>query len=1305
MRRIFLLIALVASLFGNTIDIAKDLFDNKEIYKEAIEIFEKYKDDGEAQYYLGKAYLYGMGVEKNEKKAFEFAKKSADKNNPSGLNLLGVMYEYGQGVEKDGAKALKYYQKASNLKSTKAIRNLALMYENGNFVKKDLNKAIELNQQLINLKDKYGFLGLANINTYQTNNYEEALKYYLLFEENDGKESSAFQNMAVIYSNKGNTEKAIEYYRKSSKLGNNHSMLLLFDFLEKNENIKYRLYENEHFDSLIKSAELGNTDAILEIIYDDNLPNILGEEKFLIWMKKGIDLKLESAYLPLYMYYQDKKDFKNLKLFLEKAYYEDKNLDMGCYLSSYYLNFINIYPEKADFEKAYILASEIIDKNPIDKNLYLCYSTLSSMYEKGNYLVKSLEKAIEISKKSLEVSEDFAKKYDLEYIKEKEKELEIELKKNSKQLEKIDIKDEKIFPILNNFTKKEQVISAIETKDYFFFAVNDKSIKMYDKKDLKFLKEFRPWISYGVEGNPMQMAFDENKKLLYFSTLNSIKDISKNGLIHVLNINTGKIIKTLKNTNAIRNTYLDISSDGKYLVAINNNNLFNIINTEDNTIQHYNFNEKGTFLSANIKKEKDDYIAYFGNKDDEKIYKFSLNEARNISIEDFNYQTKFKTVNVEQATKIFDNMNNIDFSMLINNFNFENLDIKNILNPSKQKIPTHLKVNKKYDGQVIEFVNSKNNVRKDYLMIGDVKILNTHYIKNKYILLITSDISFMPILNEKGEVIANLQGFSTIQKNIDLNKHRLITSGDDNVVHVFDLKNLDNLKYNDNEYDEDVLNGFIKTFGDTKDEIIKGFENFDEEYLVNYQKTNSLSFTPTKEQVKNYFKLFAAKKELIFPIASLYIKNEKDWIIYTREGLFTYGGNGKDLLKYHQNQGLYKEAKIIENDKLFDKFYRPDLIKKILAGEKVEIPMDVKSVILNILPPELKILENKMLNIKDIELTYQICDAGNGMADLKLLINGQAINPPQSRGISIEKIDNQNDKCEIYKSVHTLYPGNSTIELKAYDKEKYIANVSEKLEVNANYKIVEKSSNISKKDMNKDENYELVDKANLYLLSLAVDDYENKNLNLKYPVKDVNTIKEEIKLKSKSTFENIYTFDLYNEKVTKENINQIFDEISKKIKYNDTFILYIAGHGIDKDGKYQLVSYKINEKISIDDLKQNLSKIVTNKSLVLLDTCQSGAAIDDIVDKTATVNRLSHDDNRNYIVASSKDQVALEGYNEHGVFTYSVLDAFKNNENLKVWGLAVHVSEVVPKITQEKFHFEQRPESKLNHNFILSGDN
>ena len=47
----------------------------------------------------------------------------------------------------------------------------------------------------------------------------------------------------------------------------------------------------------------------------------------------------------------------------------------------------------------------------------------------------------------------------------------------------------------------------------------------------------------------------------------------------------------------------------------------------------------------------------------------------------------------------------------------------------------------------------------------------------------------------------------------------------------------------------------------------------------------------------------------------------------------------------------------------------------------------------------------------------------------------------------------------------------------------------------------------------------------------------------------------------------------------------------------------------------------------------------------------------------------------------------------------------KNNNKLKVKDLSDYVTQVVPKITQEKFHYSQTPQIKLNKNFILRGEN
>ena len=53
-----------------------------------------------AQYYVGKCYQFGNGTAKNEKLAFEYYKKTANKNFILGEFQVGYCYDKGIGIEK-----------------------------------------------------------------------------------------------------------------------------------------------------------------------------------------------------------------------------------------------------------------------------------------------------------------------------------------------------------------------------------------------------------------------------------------------------------------------------------------------------------------------------------------------------------------------------------------------------------------------------------------------------------------------------------------------------------------------------------------------------------------------------------------------------------------------------------------------------------------------------------------------------------------------------------------------------------------------------------------------------------------------------------------------------------------------------------------------------------------------------------------------------------------------------------------------------------------------------------------------------
>jgi uncharacterized caspase-like protein len=101
----------------------------------------------------------------------------------------------------------------------------------------------------------------------------------------------------------------------------------------------------------------------------------------------------------------------------------------------------------------------------------------------------------------------------------------------------------------------------------------------------------------------------------------------------------------------------------------------------------------------------------------------------------------------------------------------------------------------------------------------------------------------------------------------------------------------------------------------------------------------------------------------------------------------------------------------------------------------------------------------------------------------------------------------------------------------------------------------------------------------------------------------------------------------------------------------------------------------------------------------LLDTCNSGSFVEAEMQKTTT-NRLAKATGRATISASSKSQVALEGFEGHGVFTYTLIEAlkgkaYKDDNRISVYELSDYVKQVLPNRTYQKWGYRQLPQSSI----------
>ncbi len=93
--------------------------------------------------WVGEMYRYGVGTEKNEKKAFSYYEKAAALGDVDGIVKVGRAYMNGIGVLTDYEKSLHFFEKAAAQDNPEAMVLTAYQYENGKGVDVNFEKSLE----------------------------------------------------------------------------------------------------------------------------------------------------------------------------------------------------------------------------------------------------------------------------------------------------------------------------------------------------------------------------------------------------------------------------------------------------------------------------------------------------------------------------------------------------------------------------------------------------------------------------------------------------------------------------------------------------------------------------------------------------------------------------------------------------------------------------------------------------------------------------------------------------------------------------------------------------------------------------------------------------------------------------------------------------------------------------------------------------------------------------------------------------------------------------------------------------------
>ena len=411
--------------------------------------------------------------------------------------------------------------------------------------------------------------------------------------------------------------------------------------------------------------------------------------------------------------------------------------------------------------------------------------------------------------------------------------------------------------------------------------------------------------------------------------------------------------------------------------------------------------------------------------------------------------------------------------------------------------------------------------------------------------------------------------------------------------------------------------------------------------------------------------------------------NRDEWLVKNNAGYFD--GTSKALKLINYVSGMES----ISVGSLFKKYYMPDLLKRIMSGEKFE---ETGQSFQN----EMEVLPEVELQFKNFQNKYvsSISDSTYKYNKEIIEVNITATNAKQVKVYNNKKlIYNEPFKEDI--SFRGGKPDDKMISLKL------IPGLNN-LEV-----IVENNNGTESEPKPLHFNYDVkAGLTDLYILTIGINDYKNDKYDLNFAKNDAKSFSNTIKKGSKSIFNEIIEFSISDAEATKENIKSKMAEITKNIGPEDVFIFYYAGHGVMNLDEFYLVMNDVTnlygddkmlkqKAISAHELLEMSKKISAQKQLFILDACQSGGALTALAKRGAarekSLAQLARSSGTYFLTASQDAQFANEaGDLKHGLFTYAILEiltgkAGSKEDKITVNQVKSYVEIRVPELS-EKYH-------------------
>lgn len=426
-------------------------------------------------------------------------------------------------------------------------------------------------------------------------------------------------------------------------------------------------------------------------------------------------------------------------------------------------------------------------------------------------------------------------------------------------------------------------------------------------------------------------------------------------------------------------------------------------------------------------------------------------------------------------------------------------------------------------------------------------------------------------------------------------------------------------------------------------------------------------------------------------LAETYPDGKGGGIALTPAGFFSSSDGASAMLN------IVHGLDVLGMEQFHQALYRPNLVGERMMGDPhgryamAAAELNLANVLASGPPPRVELAGQAMTEDgRALRVDLDVTDRGGGVGRVEWRLNG--VTEQVTRGAAA-----LGDLADAFDRVVPLAPGKNVVEVVVYNEADLIASAPVRAEA---------------------ERAEAAGNGKLFVVAIGVDAYAEERLKLAYAVKDAQSVGAAFAEAGKGLFEEVVVTAVPETQATAGHLDRLFAELGGRINREDTFILFVAGHGktvaeryyfIPQDFRYgggrTIPEYAIGQ----DQWQDWLARIPALKSLLVFDTCESetiSALARSLDARDTAIGLLRHAVGRSVIAASRAAEPAYEGYKGHGLLTYALLQSLSDgdvNRNglIEIDEMARHVRIAVPELALQQYGMRQDPKIKITDLFPL----